>query len=201
HVVHSSRPPVCVPGHPPTPAEEQIAEFVATLVPDGSVIQLGIGKVPHAIAISLKGKQDLGVHSGVVGDWVVDLMESGVVTNAMKPIDAGITVTGALFGTRCLYDFVHENPAIQLRPVSYTHDPAVLRHLGLVAINSAVEVDVTGQVNAETVDGRHIGSVGGQVDFVRAALASAGGRSIIALPSSARGGEVSRIVPKVSDGV
>jgi acyl-CoA hydrolase len=202
HVVHSSRPPVCVPAHPPTPAEEQIGELVAGLVRDGSVIQLGVGKVPHAIANSLMEKHDLGVHSGVVGDWLVDLMKNGVVTNALKPIDAGITVTGALFGTNRLYDFVHENPAIHLRPVSYTHDSAVLRCLDrFVAINSAVEVDLTGQVNAETVNGGHIGTVGGQVDFVRAALASPGGRSIIALPSSARGGMVSRIVPKVSDGV
>lgn len=202
HVLHTSRPPVFVPSPPPGPAEERIGSLVGALIPDGAVLQLGIGSVPHAIASSLTGKQDLSVHCGVVGDWIVDLMEAGAVTNARKPIDTGVTVTGAVFGTRRLYDFVHQNDAIQLRPISYTHDMAVLRRLDqLIAINSAVEVDVTGQVNAETLEGRHIGAVGGQVDFVRAAMASRGGRSIIALPSTARRGTVSRIVTKLSDAV
>jgi acyl-CoA hydrolase len=202
HVVRTSRPPVFVPSRPPGPVEERIGSLVAALVPDAAVLQLGIGSVPHAIAGSLLAKEDLGVHCGVVGDWIVDLMEGGPVTNARKPIDVGVTVTGTVFGTRRLYDFVHQNPDIQLRPISYTHDPAVLRRLDhLMAINSAVEVDVTGQVNAETLEGRHIGAVGGQVDFVRAALASPGGRSIIVLPSTARGGRVSRIVPRLADAV
>lgn len=129
-------------------------------------------------------------------------METGAVTNATKPIDTGVSVTGALFGTRRLYDFAHNNPGVELRPISYTHDPAVLGRLDrLFAINSAVEVDLTGQVNAETVGGTHIGAVGGQVDFVRAAMASKGGRSIIALPSTAKHGTISRIVARLADGV
>lgn len=202
HVLHTSRPPVFVASSRPVPEEERIGSLVGALVPDGAVLQLGIGSVPHAIASMLTGKHDLGVHCGVVGDWIVDLMGSGAVNNSRKPIDTGITVTGTVFGTRRLYDFVHENPAIQLRPISYTHDVAVLRRLHeLIAINTAVEVDLTGQVNAETLAGVHIGAVAGQVDFVRAAMASPGGRSIIALPSTARRGEVSRIVPKLADAV
>ncbi|GAC1327208.1 MAG: acetyl-CoA hydrolase/transferase C-terminal domain-containing protein [Candidatus Dormibacteria bacterium] len=202
HLVYTSRPPVMVESRQPGPVEEQIAALVGDLVPDGAVLQLGIGNVFRAIGTRLASKRNLGIHSGVVGDWLVDLVRSGAVTNAQKAIDQGVSVTGALFGTRTLYDFAHENPAIHLRPISYTHDTAVLGRLDrLVAINSAVEVDVTGQVNAETLMGSHIGAVGGQVDFMRAALASSTGRSIIALPSTARRGEVSRIVPKLADAV
>jgi acyl-CoA hydrolase len=202
HFVYTSRPPVSLSESTPGPAEERIGALVAGLVPDGAVLQLGVGHTPQAVAHGLTDKYDLGVHSGVVGDWLVDLAESGVVTNARKAIDTGVTVTGALFGSRRLYDFAHANPALELRPASYTHDSAVLGRLDhLVAINSALEVDVTGQVNAETLAGSHVGAVGGQVDFVRAALRSNGGRSIIALPSSARRGEISRIVVKLGDGV
>ena len=202
HAVYTSRPPVFLSATPPGPAEERIGALVAGLTPDGAVIQLGLGSVFGAIGHSLSSKKDLGVHAGVVGDWIVELMRGGVVTNARKAVDQGVTVTGALFGTPALYDFAHENPKLQLRPISYTHDSAVLRRLEpLVAVNSAVEVDVTGQVNAETLAGSHIGAVAGQVDFVRAAMASPGGRSIIALASTARRGEVSRIVPRLADAV
>lgn len=202
HVIETSRPPVFVTTPSPSPAEQQIGELVSAMVPDRAVLQLGIGTVPHAVARGLAQRRDLALHGGLIGDWVVDLMESGAVTNIHKPIDPGVTVTGAVFGTRRLYDYVHDNPAIELRPISYTHSPAVLGRLQrLVAINTALEVDLTGQVNAETLAGRHVGAVGGQVDFVRAAMASAGGLSIIALLSTARRGEVSRIVAKLGDGV
>jgi acyl-CoA hydrolase len=202
HVIHTSRPPVVVPTPALGPAERRIGALVAELVPDRAVLQLGIGSVPGAVANGLAGRRDLGVHGGVIGDWIVDLMESGVVTNVHKPIDAGITTTGAVFGTRRLYDYVDDNPAVRLRPISYTHDPQILVQFErLIAINGAVEVDLTGQVNAETLRGVHIGAVAGQVDFVRAATASPGGRSIIALRSSARGGEVTRIVSRLADGV
>lgn len=201
-VVRSSRPPVMVADVEPGPAEERIAALVASLVPDGAVVQLGVGSIAGPVGRALAGKRDLGIHAGVIGDWAADLMEAGAVTNSRKAVDTGRTVTGGLFGTRRLYDFAHDNPAIELRPLSYTHDPAVLGRLdGLVAINSAVEVDLGGQVNAETVNGVHVGAVGGQVDFVRAALASKGGRSVIALPSTAKGGRKSRIVLRPGDGV
>lgn len=202
HTVSTSRPPVFVVPRPPGPAEVQIGSLVAAIIPDGAVIQLGVGTVPHAIGQALVETADLSVHCGVVGDWIVDLVQAGAVTNARKSIDKGISVTGTIFGTRRLYDFVHNNPAIQLRPISYTHRVSVLLQLEpLFAINSAVQVDLTGQVNAETIGGSHIGAVGGQVDFVRAAMASRGGRSIIALPSTAQHGERSRIVHKLPDAV
>lgn len=202
HVLHTSRPPVFVSSPPPGPVEQRIGSLVGSIIPDGAVLQLGVGSVPHAIASSLATKRELSIHSGIVGDWIVDLTEAGAITNARKPVDSGITVTGAVFGTRRLYDFVHENAAIQLRPVSYTHSPAVLGQLSpLFAINSALEVDLTGQVNAETVGGYHVGAVGGHVDFSRAAMLSPGGRSIVALPSTARRATVSRIVTRLSDGV
>jgi acyl-CoA hydrolase len=200
HAIRTSRPPVVVPTPALGPAERRIGELVAQLVPERAVLQLGIGSVPGAVASGLAGRRDLSVHGGVIGDWIVDLMESGVVTNLHKPIDTGVTTTGAVFGTRRLYDYVDDNPAIRLRPISYTHDPQILVGLDrLIAINGAVEIDLTGQVNAETLRGVHIGAVAGQVDFVRAAMASSGGRSIIALRSTARGGEITRIVSRLAD--
>ncbi len=200
--VYTSRPPVTVTARPATPRDRRIAALIEPLVADGAVIQLGVGSTPQAIAGGLLAKHDLSVHSGVVGDWIVDLHAAGVVTNTRKQIDTGVTITGGLFGTAKLFDFADRNPRIQLRPLTYTHDPGVLRHLkGLIAINSAVEVDLTGQVNAETVAGIHVGAVGGQVDFVRAAMASEGGRSIIVLPSTAAGGTKSRIVARLPDAV
>ncbi len=202
HVVRTSRPPVFVPTRRVGADTRRIGHLSASFVPDGSVVQLGIGGVAPAVAAALHGKRDLGIHCGIVGDWLVDLYGAGSVTNARKSLDRGISVTGAISGTRRLYDFVGDNPAVELRPVSYTHDPGVLGRLdNLVAVNSAVEVDLTGQVNAETLGGNHIGAVGGQVDFVRAATSSASGRSIIALPSTSKRGQVSRIVSRLADGV
>lgn len=198
--IRTSRPAVTVPNRGAGHVEDTMAGLIEPLVPDGAVLQLGVGGVPQAVAARLSTKNDLGVHSGVVGDWIVDLHQAGVVTNARKPIDTGITVTGGLFGTTKLFGFADSNPDIELRPISYTHDPAVLRQLrGLIAINSALEVDLSGQVNAETVGGAYVGAVGGQVDFVRAAMGTPGGRSIIALPSTARKGSASRIVTTLSE--
>lgn len=202
HVIETSRPPVFVTTPPAGPAEQRIGQLVSEMVPDRAVLQLGIGSVPDAVARGLADRRDLAVHGGLIGDWVIDLMQCGAVTNRHKPFDTGVTVTGAVFGTRRLYDFVHANAAVHLHPVTYTHDPIRLARLeGLIAVNTALEVDLTGQVNAETIGGSHVGAVGGQVDFVRAAMASAGGRSIIALVSTARRGEVSRIVAKLRDSV
>ena len=201
-VIETSRAPVFLETPTPDAASWRIGELLGELVPDRAVVQLGIGSVPHAAALSLRQRQGLALHGGLVGDWVVDLMESGAVDNRHKAIDAGVTVTGAVFGSRRLYDYVHDNPAIELHPISYTHSPAVLARLeGLTAINTAIEIDLSGQVNAETVAGRYVGAVGGQVDFVRAAMVSPGGQSVIALPSTARGGTTSRIVARLSDGV
>jgi acyl-CoA hydrolase len=155
--------------------------------------------VPDAILRLLGDRKDLGVHSGMLGDGLVELVEAGVVTNARKEIDPGVSINGALIGTRRLYDFAHRNPAIRMCATSYTHDAAVLASLSrLVTINSALEVDLTGQVNAEQSGAAYLGGTGGQVDFVRAGARSPGGASIIALPATAKAGTISKITPALS---
>lgn len=197
--VHAARNPVEVSPAKINKTAEAIARLVAGYVEDGSVLQVGIGAVPDAMLRLLHDRRDLGVHSGMVGDGLIDLIESGVLTNANKPIDAGVSITGALIGTRRLYDFAHCNPKIGMRSSAYTHDASVLsRLLKLVTINSAVEVDLTGQVNAEQSGVQYLGGTGGQVDFVRAGSRSAGGHSIIALPATADGGRISRIIANLS---
>ena len=152
-------------------------------------MQTGVGAVPDAILRLLHDRKDLGVHSGMLGDGLVDLVEAGVVTNARKEIDAGVSINGALIGTQRLYDFAHRNPRSACAAPAYTHDAAVLARLArLVTINSALEVDLTGQVNAEQSGAAYLGGTGGQVDFVRAGARSPGGHSIIALPATAKGG-------------
>jgi acyl-CoA hydrolase len=148
----------------------------------------------------LKNRRDLGVHSGMVGDSLVDLVECGAVTNAFKELDIGTSVAGVLFGTDDkLYRWAHRNPQLLLCEISHTHAPGVLLQLNrFVSVNSALEVDLTGQVNAESIGGDYIGAVGGQVDYVRAGGRSPGGASIIALPSSAKGGSLTRIVARLS---
>jgi acyl-CoA hydrolase len=176
-----------------------IAKFAAGYIGDGAILQVGIGAVPDAILRLLRDRRDLGIHSGMVGDGVVDLVEAGVITNARKPIDAGVSITGALVGTGRLYAFADRNPKIGMRNSVYTHGDTVLSRLPhLVTINSAIEVDLTGQVNAEQSGSHYLGGTGGQVDYVRAGARSAGGRSIIALPATARSGMVSRITANLT---
>nr|MBP7952362.1 acetyl-CoA hydrolase [Sphingorhabdus sp.] len=142
---------------------------------------------------------DLGVHSGMLGDGLAELAEAGVLTNARKEIDRGVSITGALIGTKRLYDFANSNPAVRMARTDYTHNSAILAQLSrLVTINSALEVDLTGQVNAEQSGDAYMGGTGGQVDFVRAGARSPGGHSIIALPSTAKGGTISKIVASLS---
>jgi acyl-CoA hydrolase len=186
----------------PSEEDRAIAALVATVVPDGATMQFGVGGTPDAVLAALTAKRDLGIHSGLIGDAVVDLVEAGVVTNARKPVDTGLTVTGAIVGTERLYRWAHRNPALLMRPVSYTHDPQVLSSFdSFFAINAALEVDLGGQINAETVNGNYIGAVGGQGAFARAGAAAPHGRSIIALASTAAGGAISRIVARLGDGV
>jgi acyl-CoA hydrolase len=197
--VHVARAPVEVFPAKISETDLAIAKIVAGYVEDGAVIQVGIGAVPDAILRLLRDRRDLGVHSGMIGDGLVDLVEAGVVTNALKPIDSGVSITGALIGTGRLYDFVDRNPRIGMRRSSYTHNEAVLSRLTrLVTINSAIEVDLTGQVNAEQSGAQYLGGTGGQVDYVRAGSRSPGGHSIIALPATAKGGKVSRIAATLS---
>ncbi|WIA57281.1 acetyl-CoA hydrolase/transferase C-terminal domain-containing protein [Sphingobium sp. WTD-1] len=181
-----TRPPVEVAPAKISEIDEAIARHCAAYIGDGSVIQTGVGAVPDAIL-------------RLLGDGLVELAEAGVLTNARKEIDTGVSINGALIGTRRLYDWAHNNPAIRMCATSYTHDAAVLGRLSrLVTINSALEVDLTGQVNAEQSGAAYLGGTGGQVDFVRAGARSPGGCSIIALSASAKGGSLSKIVPSLS---
>lgn len=196
--VESDRAPLELPSAPFGDLERAIAGHLEDLIPDRATLQVGIGAVPEAIMTMLANRRGLGIHSGMIGDSVVDLVESGAVTNEHKGIDPGVTVSGVLFGTTRLYKFADRNPAIRLCPTSYTHQLGVLSQLKrFVSINSALEVDLTGQANAEAIGSEYIGAVGGQVDYVRASAQSEGGVSIIALPSTGRKGD-SKIVSTLS---
>ena len=196
--VETDRPPLELPAAPFGALEQRIAHHLGDLIGDRATLQMGIGSVPEAIMSMLADRRELGIHSGMVGDSAMTLMQSGAVTNAHKGMDAGVTVSGVLFGTRKLYDYAARNPCIRLHPTSYTHHIGVLGRLkNFVSINSALEVDLTGQINAEAIGGDHIGAVGGQVDYIRAAALSEGGVSIVALPASGKGGD-SKIVSRLS---
>jgi acyl CoA:acetate/3-ketoacid CoA transferase beta subunit len=171
----------------------------ADLVGDGSAIQMGVGALPDAILRQLRDRRDLGVHSGMIGDGFVDLVEAGIITNARKEIDTGVSVAGALVGTSRLYRSANRNTTIRICPTNYTHGSAAIARLSrFVSINSALEVDLTGQVNAEAIGNAYSGATGGQLDFARAAANSRGGRSIIALSATAKGRSASRIVARLS---
>ncbi|WP_395393007.1 acetyl-CoA hydrolase/transferase C-terminal domain-containing protein [Novosphingobium sp. BL-8A] len=197
--VHVSRVPVEVAPAKIGPTDEAIARHCAEFIGDGAVLQTGVGAVPDAILRLLHDRKDLGVHSGMLGDGLVDLAEAGVLTNARKEIDRGVSINGALIGTRRLYDWAAHNPAIRMMPSSYTHGvKPIIQLTRLVTINSALEVDLTGQVNAEQSGTTYLGGTGGQVDFVRAGSRVPGGASLIVLASTAKGGTLSKIVPALS---
>jgi Acetyl-CoA hydrolase len=196
-VVPVSRPLVEVATRNPSDVEDAIARRVAELVPDGATLQVGIGSLPTAVLRALAGHRDLGVHSGLLSDPIAELMEAGVITNARKTLDRGITVGGVLMGTRRLFSFVDGNPRVRLRETGYTHSLEVIAaQPQFVAVNAALEVDLTGQVNTEFVGGSYVGAVGGAVDFVRGAHRSPGGIPITVLPATA--GARSRIVARLS---
>ncbi len=181
--------------------ERAIGEHVAGLIEDGSTLQLGIGAIPDAVLLFLKNKKDLGIHTEMFSDGVLALTEAGVVTNRKKTINTGKFVATFLMGTRKFYDFVDNNPDVVMRPVDYTNDPFVIgQHEKMVSINSALQVDLMGQANAEMIGRNQFSGVGGQVDFVRGASRSKGGKSIIALPATAAKGKVSRIACELDRG-
>jgi acetyl-CoA hydrolase len=174
---------------------------VAELVRDGDTLQLGIGGIPNAVLAALAAHRDLGIHTEMFSDGVVDLVERGVVTTAKKTLHRGKLVTSFVMGTKHLYDFVHDNPAIEMHPSHYVNDPFVIaRNRGMVAVNSALAIDLTGQVCADSMGSKIYSGVGGQVDFVRGAARSEGGRPILALPSTAKRGTISRIVVELPPG-
>lgn len=181
--------------------EKKIGENVSSLIPDGATLQLGIGAIPDAVLLFLKDKKDLGIHSEMFSDGVVFLAEAGVVTNRRKTVNPGKFIATFLMGTRKLYDFVDNNPDVELLPVDYVNDTYVIgEHEKMMSINSALQVDLMGQVNAEMIGSRQFSGIGGQVDFVRGASRSFGGKSIIALPSTASKGKLSRICCELDRG-
>jgi acyl-CoA hydrolase len=199
--VEVDEPPFDVRLPEPGPAEVAIARHVAGLIEDGATVQLGIGTIPAAVAGLLRDQRDLGIHTEMFTDAVIDLVERGIVTGARKEVNRGKLVAAFVMGTPRLYQFIHDNPLVEMRPCDYTNDTSVIRRFRrMVALNSAIEVDLTGQVCADSIGSRLFSGVGGQMDFVRGAALADEGRAIIALPATAQGGKVSRIVPTLQPG-
>jgi len=189
---------------PINPIQEQIAKHIAELIPDGATLQTGIGGIPDAVLRQLSNHRNLGIHTELFSDGVMDMIEAGVITNAEKSIHPGKVVSGFVLGSRKLFDYIDDNPFFELHPTEYVNDPFIIsRNNKMVSINSAIEVDITGQVCADSIGARFYSGVGGQLDFVRGAARSKGGLSFIALPSTAKNDTISRIVtiPKEGAGV
>lgn len=181
--------------------EARIGSFIAELVEDGATLQMGIGAIPNAALAALTTKRDLGIHTEMFSDGVVDLVERGVVNGERKTLRRGKIVSSFVMGTERLYRFVDDNPMVEMHPIEYTNDTAVIRRNDrMTAINSAIQIDLTGQVVADSIGSRFYSGVGGQMDFMRGAALARDGKAIIALPSTARGGTISRIVPVLDPG-
>ena len=184
-----------------SPMAREAGRFIAELIEDGSTLQLGIGEIPDAVLSFLTEKRHLGIHTEMVSDGVIDLIERGVLTNEKKTLHPGKIILGFVLGTRRLFDYIDNNPIFEFHPSQYTNDPFIIsRNDRMVAINSALEVDLTGQVCADSLGRSFYSGIGGQVDFIRGAARSRGGKPIITLPSTARDGTVSRIVPQLQEG-
>jgi acyl-CoA hydrolase len=199
--IHTDRP---LPEHAPAPETPEVArigELAAGLVEDGACLQVGIGAIPGAVLARLRDRRDLGVHTEMFSDGVAALFAAGAVTNRLKAVHPGRMVTTFVNGSQKVFDFVHDNPVVELHPCDRTNDTSLIRKNDkAVAINSAIQIDLTGQVCADSMGHRIYSGIGGQMDFIRGAALSRGGRAIIALPSTARGGAVSRIVPELAPG-
>src|SRR5438105_1806011 len=184
-----------------TPEVSRIGDLVADLVEDGACLQTGIGAIPGAVLARLRGKRDLGIHTELLADGVVELFRAGAITNRFKSVHPGRMVTTFVNGSRKVFDFVDDNPLVELHPCDRTNDTSLIRKNDrMTAINSAIQLDLTGQVCADSFGHRIYSGIGGQMDFIRGAALSRGGRAVIALPSTAKGGAVSRIVPELSPG-
>jgi acyl-CoA hydrolase len=199
--IHSDRPLHVHAPTPPTAVEDAIGEQAARLVPDGATLQMGIGAIPDAVLRRLFTKHDLGIHTETFSDGVIDLAEAGVITNRRKQLHPGRIVTSFVLGTERLYDFVNDNAFVEFHPCDHTNDTARIRkNDNMVAINSAIEIDLSGQVCADSIGFRIYSGIGGQMDFIRGSALSKGGKPIIALPSTAARGTVSRIVAALKPG-
>ena len=200
-IVETSRPLLELHTKQVTARHHRIAENVASLIPDGATLQIGIGAIPEAVLACLGDKRDLGIHSEMVGDGVIDLMESGVLNGERKSLHRGKAVISFVLGSQRLFDYVHDNQAFEFRSICYTNDPYVVaQNDRMVAINAALQVDLTGQVCSDSLGIKPYSGIGGQVDFIRGAARSKGGVPIIALPSTAKNGTVSRIKPVLEPG-
>lgn len=201
HIVEVDYP---IPEAPQGGGSEQhmlVGQHIAEMIPDGATLQMGIGSIPDAVLRNLSGHKDLGVHTELFSDGVIDMVEAGVISCSKKSFHPGKIIAGFLFGSKRLYEFVHNNPIIELHPTDYVNDPFnIAQNDNMVAINSAIQVDLTGQVCADSIGSRIYSGVGGQVDFIRGAARSKGGLPIIAFLSTAQKGAVSRIVPMLNEG-
>jgi len=200
-IVETDHPLIEVPPAPLTDVERRIGAHVASLIPNGAALQIGIGGIPDAVLACLGDHRDLGIHTEMVSDGMAPLMEAGVINGARKTLHPGKAVAGFALGTQALFRFLHENPRFDFHPVSYTNDPFVIaQNENMVAVNSAIQVDVTGQVCSDSIGARPYSGFGGQVDFMRGASRAKGGKPVIALPSTCRQDTVSRIVPMLDPG-
>jgi acyl-CoA hydrolase len=199
--IHTDRSLIEHHASPETDVEARIGQLIADLVEDGSTLQTGIGTIPDAVLSRLSGKHELGVHTEMFSDRVVDLVESGVITNRLKKVHPNRMTTSFVNGSKRLFDFVHENPTVEFHPCDRTNDTALIRQNDkVVAINSALEIDLTGQVCADSLGHRIYSGIGGQMDFIHGAALSDGGKPVIAIPATAAKGTVSRIVPELKPG-
>jgi len=199
--IHTDRPLHEQPQSEANPIEAKIGQLIADLVEDGSTLQMGIGGIPDAALARMTDKRDLGIHTEMFSDQLIDLLESGAITNRLKVVHPGRTVTSFVGGTKKVFDFIHDNPMVEFHTCDRTNDTSLIRkNPKVVAINAALQVDITGQVCADSIGHRIYSGIGGQMDFMRGAALSPGGKPIIALQSTAGGGKFSRIVPELNPG-
>ncbi len=201
HIVEHSLPLLELVGKKASDVERKIGALIADMIPDGATLQLGIGGIPDAVLSLLEGKRDLGIHTEMISDGLMRAMEQGIITGTRKTLHPGKVVSTFIMGTRTLYDFVNDNPLFEVHPVDHTNDPFIIaQNDNMIAINSALEVDLTGQVCSDSIGPTIYSGFGGQLDFIRGSAASKGGKPIIALPATAKKGTMSRIVPKLKEG-
>ena len=201
HVVESDHPLPEAPQGKASDINLQIGQYIADLIPNGATLQMGIGNIPDAVLQNLGSHKDLGVHTELFSDGVIEMVEAGVITCANKNFHPGKIVAGFLFGTKRLYDFIHNNPLIEMHPTDYVNDPFnIAQNDNMVAINSALQIDLTGQVCADSLGTHFYSGVGGQVDFIRGAARSKGGLPIIAFASTTKDESISRVVPTLTPG-
>ena len=197
-IVENNVPALELPIRAPTPEDEVIGRTIAGLVPDGACLQMGVGALPNLVCAQLRDRNDLGIHTEALNPGLVDLVRAGVVNNRRKAVDRGKTVFTFAMGQKAMYDFLNDNPAVESAPVDYVNDPHIIaQNDNVISINATIEIDLTGACNSEHMLGHQYSASGGQLDFVRGAYASKGGKSIIAAQSTAAKGKVSRIVPRL----